>query len=154
MFSTPKCASLNSYSSRATRSAREFWDGEMAERLNAPVLKTGDLSRGPWVRIPLSPPFFKFESVFPALNLLRSFSKTWRPSMDLRLPSWQTLLTFWKKILVNQGRGVRIEFEKWRRDERHKNNVYSLMGSPAPWIGRCGASTKCWRACRGSGLTE
>jgi hypothetical protein len=30
--------------------------GEMAEWLNAPVLKTGDLSRGPWVRIPLSPP--------------------------------------------------------------------------------------------------
>ena len=28
----------------------------MAERLNAPVLKTGVLSRGPWVRIPPPPP--------------------------------------------------------------------------------------------------
>ncbi len=29
--------------------------GEMAERLNAAVLKTVDPLRGPWVRIPLSP---------------------------------------------------------------------------------------------------
>src|SRR5579862_3980272 len=31
-------------------------DGEVAERLNAPVLKTGKLSRASWVRIPPSPP--------------------------------------------------------------------------------------------------
>ncbi len=31
-------------------------DGEMAERLNAAVLKTAEPSRVPWVRIPLSPP--------------------------------------------------------------------------------------------------
>jgi hypothetical protein len=30
--------------------------GGVAERLNAPVLKTGVLSRGPWVRIPPPPP--------------------------------------------------------------------------------------------------
>ncbi len=30
--------------------------GEVAERLNAPVLKTGVPARGPWVRIPPSPP--------------------------------------------------------------------------------------------------
>ncbi len=30
--------------------------GEVAERLNAPVLKTGEPSRAPWVRIPPSPP--------------------------------------------------------------------------------------------------
>jgi hypothetical protein len=30
-------------------------DGEMAERLNAAVLKTAGPSRGSWVRIPLSP---------------------------------------------------------------------------------------------------
>ena len=29
----------------------------MAERLNAAVLKTVDRAIGPWVRIPLSPPF-------------------------------------------------------------------------------------------------
>ena len=29
--------------------------GEMAERLNAAVLKTAEPSRVPWVRIPLSP---------------------------------------------------------------------------------------------------
>src|SRR5690606_9199243 len=31
--------------------------GEMAERFKAPVLKTGEGSNLPWVRIPLSPPF-------------------------------------------------------------------------------------------------
>ena len=31
-------------------------NGEVAERLIAPVLKTGDPSRGSWVRIPPSPP--------------------------------------------------------------------------------------------------
>ena len=31
--------------------------GEMSERFKEPVLKTGD-SKEPWVRIPLSPPFF------------------------------------------------------------------------------------------------
>src|SRR6185312_12401970 len=30
--------------------------GEMAERFKAPVLKTGEGSNLPWVRIPLSPP--------------------------------------------------------------------------------------------------
>ena len=33
--------------------------GGVAERLNAPVLKTGVLSRGPWVRIPPPPPDFQ-----------------------------------------------------------------------------------------------
>lgn len=32
--------------------------GEMAERFKAPVLKTGEGSFLPWVRIPLSPPMF------------------------------------------------------------------------------------------------
>ena len=36
--------------------ARSDSAGEVAERLNAPVLKTGVPSRGPWVRIPPSPP--------------------------------------------------------------------------------------------------
>ena len=31
--------------------------GEMAERLKAPVSKTGGFARAPWVRIPLSPFF-------------------------------------------------------------------------------------------------
>src|SRR5579872_1810332 len=31
--------------------------GEVAERLNAPVLKTGVPARVPWVRIPPSPPY-------------------------------------------------------------------------------------------------
>lgn len=31
--------------------------GEMAERFKAPVLKTGEGSNLPWVRIPLSPPY-------------------------------------------------------------------------------------------------
>src|SRR5689334_14679737 len=35
---------------------RDF-SGEMAERFKAPVLKTGEGSNLPWVRIPLSPPF-------------------------------------------------------------------------------------------------
>lgn len=30
--------------------------GEMAERFKAPVLKTGEALKPPWVRIPLSPP--------------------------------------------------------------------------------------------------
>ena len=41
------CSSLRPHSESA---------GEVAERLNAPVLKTGVPSRGPWVRIPPSPP--------------------------------------------------------------------------------------------------
>src|SRR6185503_15226984 len=32
--------------------------GGVAERLNAPVLKTGSPSRGSWVRIPPPPPYF------------------------------------------------------------------------------------------------
>ena len=36
--------------------AQSAYPGEVAERLNAPVLKTGVPSRGPWVRIPPSPP--------------------------------------------------------------------------------------------------
>jgi hypothetical protein len=36
--------------------ARTVAAGEVAERLNAPVLKTGGPSRAPWVRIPPSPP--------------------------------------------------------------------------------------------------
>lgn len=34
-------------------------DGELVERLNTPVLKTGSPSRGSRVRIPRSPPFAK-----------------------------------------------------------------------------------------------
>lgn len=36
--------------------ARTSSIGEMAERFKAPVLKTGEGSNLPWVRIPLSPP--------------------------------------------------------------------------------------------------
>lgn len=43
---------------RATKAvgARTSNIGEMAERFKAPVLKTGEGSNLPWVRIPLSPP--------------------------------------------------------------------------------------------------
>ena len=43
---------------RATKvvDARTSSIGEMAERFKAPVLKTGEGSNLPWVRIPLSPP--------------------------------------------------------------------------------------------------
>ena len=43
---------------RATKAvgARTSSIGEMAERFKAPVLKTGEGSNLPWVRIPLSPP--------------------------------------------------------------------------------------------------
>ncbi len=40
----------------ATRSRAVPDNGEMAERFKAPVLKTGEGSNLPWVRIPLSPP--------------------------------------------------------------------------------------------------
>jgi hypothetical protein len=40
-------------------------NGEVAERLNAPVLKTGVPSPGPWVRIPPSPPFRLFRPCWP-----------------------------------------------------------------------------------------
>lgn len=44
---------------RATKAvgARTSSIGEMAERFKAPVLKTGEGSNLPWVRIPLSPPY-------------------------------------------------------------------------------------------------
>lgn len=40
--------------------------GGMAERSNAPVLKTGDPSRGPGVRIPL-PPQSNYWAIAPAM---------------------------------------------------------------------------------------
>ena len=41
---------------RARSAVQRAPAGEVAERLNAPVLKTGSSSRGSWVRIPPSPP--------------------------------------------------------------------------------------------------
>ena len=41
---------------RAKHAMAESQNGEMAERFKAPVLKTGEGSNLPWVRIPLSPP--------------------------------------------------------------------------------------------------
>ncbi|SON88137.1 hypothetical protein XFF6166_860002 [Xanthomonas citri pv. fuscans] len=38
--------------------------GEMAERFKAPVLKTGEGSNLPWVRIPLSPPVASKSLIF------------------------------------------------------------------------------------------
>ena len=45
------CSSVRARSAVARAPA-----GEVAERLNAPVLKTGSSSRGSWVQIPPSPP--------------------------------------------------------------------------------------------------
>ena len=39
---------------------KTFAHGEMAERLKAPVLKTGKGATLSWVRIPVSPPYLRF----------------------------------------------------------------------------------------------
>ena len=39
---------------------KRFFHGEMAERLKAPVLKTGKGATLSWVRIPVSPPLILF----------------------------------------------------------------------------------------------
>ncbi len=41
--------------------------GEMSEWFKEPVLKTGD-SKEPWVRIPLSPPYFIVQPVLTAMQ--------------------------------------------------------------------------------------
>ena len=56
--------------------------GEVAERLNAPVLKTGGASRPSWVRIPPSPPT---TSAFGLSKGRRSWS------VELAVPEWQEL---------------------------------------------------------------
>jgi hypothetical protein len=61
-------------------------DGEVAERLNAPVLKTGVVAIPPWVRIPPSPPK---DRLFPTQTTqtknLKLHSKFhWRPMRCLR----------------------------------------------------------------------
>ena len=48
--------------------------GEMSEWFKEPVLKTGD-SKEPWVRIPLSPPFFSF-----IMSVLEKYSRGRRGS--------------------------------------------------------------------------
>ena len=45
------------------------FEGEVAERLNATVLKTVDPLRGPWVRIPPSPPFTYYILMKSSYNL-------------------------------------------------------------------------------------
>ena len=42
--------------------------GWVAERLNAPDLKSGDRASDPWVRIPPHPPFFIYKSMYYALD--------------------------------------------------------------------------------------
>ena len=53
------------YSSLRAQSAAP---GGVAERLNAPVLKTGVPSQGPWVRIPPPPPDSAESVSYPRFN--------------------------------------------------------------------------------------
>ena len=70
--------------------------GGVAERLNAPVLKTGVPSRGPWVRIPPPPP----ESGDYLVGMSRTVL-TWRSGVGLQaVMSGQLRLGSMKAILT------------------------------------------------------
>src|SRR3546814_3396633 len=96
----------------------------MAERFKAPVLKTGEGSNLPWVRIPLSPPSRLLQPQCPALS---------GPPRPLGVASstsgQESRETTWRERAGCHGRGLipsRIRTPR-ARSEEHTSELQSPM---------------------------
>jgi hypothetical protein len=116
---------------RARSAVQRSPAGEVAERLNAPVLKTGSSSRGSWVRIPPSPPSraTRLATLVPTANRWTSSSP---PNIAVALREIRNREQLDNRVRRSglAGPDTRASSRVWSRAERGTSSGPTLRAIP------------------------